>query len=89
MRVLREIIENISLPKSFISKYIKHLVSEFKESDEKNKMARLILNFVIKLLESKLLLKDDVPFDEIESLFCVSNEEIDKLKKAIIKIKQN
>jgi len=88
MLVLREIIENISLPKSFINKYIKHLIKEFKESDEKNKMARLILSFVIKLLDSKLLLKEDVPFDEIESLFCVSNEEIDNLKKRIIEIKQ-
>ena len=88
MNVLKEIIENVSLPKSFINKYIKHVINDFKESDDKNKMARLILNFVVKLLESKLLLKEEFNFDEIENLFCVSNEEIDKLKKKIIEIKQ-
>ncbi len=88
MIVLKEIIENVSLPKSFINKYIKHVINDFKESDDKNKMARLILYFVIKLLESKLLSKEEFNFDEIEILFCVSNEEIDKLKKKIIEIKQ-
>ena len=88
MNVLKEIIENVSLPKSFINKYIKHVINDFKESDDKNKMARLILNFVVKLFESKLLLKEEFNFDEIENLFCVSNEEIDKLKKKIIEIKQ-
>jgi hypothetical protein len=36
-----------------------------------------------------LLEKENLPFDEIENLFCVSNEEIDRLKKRIIEIRQN
>ena len=87
IKVLSKIILNISVPKSFINNYIKNLINYYsKESNtnEKIKRAKFIAYFINKLYENNVLTKEDEIPNEINYLFEIDNEEINKMKKYII-----
>ena len=91
MKVISNIIENTSLPISFINSYIKHIIENFKEenkSDEKTKLGRYIAYFINKLLDNNIIKVNDIP-KEIEYLYSINMEELASLNKKIIELNQN
>ncbi len=92
IKVLIKILTNISVPKSFINNYIKNAITFYsKESNanEKIKKGKFIAFFVNKLFENNILTKDDEIPNEINYLFEIDSEEINKMKKIIIENKNN
>ena len=92
IKVLTKILTNISVPKSFINNYIKNAITFYsKESNtnEKIKKGKFIAFFVNKLFENNILTKDDEIPNEINYLFEIDSEEINKMKKIIIENKNN
>ena len=90
IKVLSQIIINISVPKSFINNYIKNAITFYlKESNinEKMKKGKFIAYFINKLFDNNVLTKDDEIPNEINKLFELDNEEINKMKKFIIENK--
>ena len=90
MKVLNQIIINISVPKSLINNYIKNAITFYlKETNnnEKIKRGKFIAYFINKLFENNVLTKDDEIPIEINNLFELDNEEINKMKKFIIENK--
>ena len=90
IKVLSKIIISISIPKSFILNYIKNAITFYtKESNpnEKIKRAKFIAYFINKLFDNNILTKDDEMPNEINYLFEVDNEDINKMKKIIIENK--
>ena len=90
IKVLSKIIINISIPKSFINNYIKNAINFYsKESNtnEKIKKGKFIAYFINKLYENDILTKDDEIPNEINYLFEIDSEEINKMKKNIIENK--
>ena len=90
IKVLTKILTNISVPKSFINNYIKNAITFYsKESNtnEKIKKGKFIAFFVNKLFENNILTKDDEIPNEINYLFEIDSEEINKMKKIIIENK--
>ena len=91
MKVISNIIDNTSLPISFINSYIKHIIENFKEenkSDEKTKLGRYIAYFINKLLDNNIIKVNDIP-KEIEYLYSINMEELASLNKKIIELNQN
>ena len=90
IKVLSQIIINISVPKTFINNYIKNAITFYlKEANlnEKIKRGKFIAYFINKLFENNVLTKDDEIPIEINNLFELDNEEINKMKKFIIENK--
>ena len=90
IKVLSKIIINISVPKSFINNYIKNAITFYiKETNinEKIKKAKFIAFFINKLFENNIFTKDDEMPNEINHLFEIDNEDINKIKKIIIERK--
>ena len=78
------------MPKSFINNYIKNAITFYiKESNinEKIKKAKFIAFFINKLFEHNIFTKDDEIPNEINNLFEIDNEDINKIKKIIIESK--
>lgn len=87
-----KILSKISVPKSFINSYIKNIISYFEKEkgvNEKNKRAKFICHFIMKLIDNNILTKNDELPEEINQLFKVDKEEISNLKKKLIEFKQN
>ena len=90
IKVLSKIILNISVPKSFINNYIKNAITFHNKetnTNEKIKKAKFIAFFINKLFENNILTKDDEIPNEINNLFEIDNEDINKMKKIIIENK--
>ena len=90
MKVLSKIIINISMPKSFINNYIKNAISFYLKEvnmNEKMKRGKFIAYFINKLFENNVLTKDDEIPNDVNKLFELDNEEINKMKKFIIENK--
>ena len=90
IKVLSKILANISVPKSFIINYIKNAITFYsKESNpnEKIKKGKFIAYFINKLFENNILTKEDEIPNEINYLFEIDSEEINKMKKIIIENK--
>jgi hypothetical protein len=90
IKVLSKLIINISVPKSFIINYIKNAITFYiKEpnANEKIKKAKFIAFFINKLFEHNIFTKDDEMPSEINYLFEINNEDINKIKKIIIENK--
>ena len=90
IKVLSKIVANISVPKSFIINYIKNAITFYsKESNqnEKIKKGKFIAYFINKLFENNILTKEDEIPNEINYLFEIDSEEINKMKKIIIENK--
>ena len=90
IKVLSKIIINISVPKSFINNYIKNAITFYiKEPNinEKIKKAKFIAIFINKLFENNIITKNDELPNEINNLFEIDNEDINKIKKIIIENK--
>ena len=90
IKVLSKILANISVPKSFIINYIKNAITFYsKESNpnEKIKKGKFIAYFINKLFENNILTKEDEIPNEINDLFEIDSEEINKMKKIIIENK--
>ena len=91
MKVISNIIDNTSLPISFINSYIKHIIENFKDEnkiDEKTKLGRYIAYFINKLLDNNIIKVNDIP-KEIEYLYSINMEELASLNKKIIELNQN
>ena len=91
MKVISNLIDNISLPKTFIHSYIKHIIENFKDEnkiDEKTKLGRYIAYFINKLLDNNIIKVNDIP-NEIEHLYSINIEELASLNKKIIELNQN
>jgi len=92
IKVLSRIINKISIPKSFINSYIKNIISFFiKENNvnEKIKKGKFIAIFINKLIENKIINKNDEIPNEINYLFEINNEEINNLKIKFIEFKKS
>ena len=92
IKVLSKIISRISIPKSFINNYIKNIISFFiKENNvnEKIKRGKFIAIFINKLIENKIINKNDEIPNEINYLFEINNEEINNLKGKLIEFKKS
>ena len=92
IKVLSRIINKISIPKSFINSYIKNIISFFiKENNvnEKIKKGKFIAIFINKLIENKIINKNDEIPNEINYLFEINNEEINNLKDKLIEFKKS
>ena len=90
IKVLNKIIINISVPKSYINNYIKNAITFYnkeKNTNEKIKKAKFIAFFINKLFENNIYTKDDEMPNEINHLFEIDNEDINKIKKIIIENK--
>ena len=90
IKVLSKIIINISVPKSFIINYIKNAIifySKESNKNEKNKKGKFIAYFINKLYENNILTKDDELPNEVNYLFEIDSDEINKMKKTIIENK--
>jgi len=91
MKVISNLIDNISLPKTFIHSYIKHIIENFKDEnkiDEKTKLGRYIAYFINKLLDNNIIKVNDIP-NEIEHLYSINIEELASLNKKIIELNQS
>ena len=78
------------MPKSFINNYIKNAITFYiKEPNinEKIKKAKFIAIFINKLFENNIITKNDELPNEINNLFEIDNEDINKIKKIIIENK--
>ena len=78
------------MPKSFINNYIKNSITFYNKetnTNEKIKKAKFIAFFINKLFENNILTKDDEIPNEINNLFEIDNEDINKMKKIIIENK--
>ena len=63
MNVLNKILLNVSLPRTYINAYIKHIISEYKNEkndDMKNNMKKSLSNFVLKLIDNKITSKENI-----------------------------
>ena len=92
IKVLSRIINKISIPKSFINSYIKNIISFFiKENNvnKKIKKGKFIAIFINKLIENKIINKNDEIPNEINYLFEINNEEINNLKGKLIEFKKS
>ena len=92
IKVLSRIINKISIPKRFINSYIKNIISFFiKENNvnEKIKKGKFIAIFINKLIENKIINKNDEIPNEINYLFEINNEEINNLKIKFIEFKKS
>ena len=92
IKVLSQIIINISVPKSFINNYIKNAITFYlKEANlnEKIKRGKFIAIFINKLIENNILDKNDEIPNEINYLFEINNEEINNLKMKFIELKKS
>lgn len=90
IKVLNKIIINISVPKSYINNYIKNAITFYLKEPNKNekiKKAKFIAFFINKLFENNIYTKDDEMPNEINHLFEIDNEDINKIKKIIIENK--
>ena len=90
IKVLNKIIINISVPKSYINNYIKNAITFYLKEPNKNekiKKAKFIAFFINKLFENNIYTKDDEMPIEINHLFEIDNEDINKIKKIIIENK--
>ena len=90
IKVLNKIIINISVPKSYINNYIKNAITFYLKEPNKNekiKKAKFIAFFINKLFENNIFTKDDEMPNEINHLFEIDNEDINKIKKIIIENK--
>ena len=90
IKVLNKIIINISVPKSYINNYIKNAITFYLQEPNKNekiKKAKFIAFFINKLFENNIYTKDDEMPNEINHLFEIDNEDINKIKKIIIENK--
>ena len=90
IKVLNKIIINISVPKSYINNYIKNAITFYLKEPNKNekiKKAKFIAFFINKLFENNIYTKDDEMPNEINYLFEIDNEDINKIKKIIIENK--
>ena len=90
IKVLNKIIINISVPKSYINNYIKNAITFYLKEPNKNekiKRAKFIAFFINKLFENNIYTKDDEMPNEINHLFEIDNEDINKIKKIIIENK--
>ena len=90
IKVLNKIIINISVPKSYINNYIKNAITFYLKEPNKNekiKKAKFIAFFINKLFENNMYTKDDEMPNEINHLFEIDNEDINKIKKIIIENK--
>ena len=67
-----------------------HIISFYNKetnTNEKIKKAKFIAFFINKLFENNILTKDDEIPNEINNLFEIDNEDINKMKKIIIENK--
>lgn len=91
MKVLSDIINKISIPKSFINNYIKNAISFYEKETNKNekiKKAKFIALFINKLIDNNYLTKNDEIPNQINCLFEIDNEEINNLKKKLLEYKK-
>lgn len=78
------------MPKSFINNYIKNAITFYSKEynpNEKSKKGKFIAYFINKLYENNILSKEDEIPNEINYLFEIDSEEINKMKKIIIESK--
>lgn len=90
IKVLSQLIINISIPKSFIINYIKNAITFYLKEinkNEKMKRGKFIAYFINKLFENNVFSKGDEIPTEINNLYELDNEEINKMKKIIIENK--
>ena len=90
IKVLSKLLTKISVPKSFINNYIKNAIifySKIYNPNEKIKNGKFIAYFINKLFENNILTNEDEIPNEINYLFEIDSEEINKIKKFIIENK--
>ena len=78
------------LNKIYINNYIKNAITFYLKEPNKNekiKKAKFIAFFINKLFENNIYTKDDEMPNEINHLFEIDNEDINKIKKIIIENK--
>ena len=64
MNVINRILLKISLPKTYINAYIKHIIGNYKDekNDEEKKIIKNSLsNFILNLIQNNIISKDNIP----------------------------